>query len=133
MTQGERVREVRKALSMTLEKFGEKLGVGKTAISKIEKDERSLTEQMTKAICREFNVNYDWLTAEEGEMFTGLPQTILDELCLQYSLDGFDRVLVEMYLELTDDERKILKSKIRELFRRAGGTADDPDDDSPGN
>ena len=59
MTQGERVREIRKALSLTLEKFGDKLGVGKTAISKIEKGERSLTEQMTKAICREFNVDYD--------------------------------------------------------------------------
>ena len=36
MTQGERVREIRKALGLTLEKFGDKLGVGKTAISKIE-------------------------------------------------------------------------------------------------
>ena len=52
MTQGDRVRNVRTALSLTLEKFGEKLGVGKTAISKIEKSERSLTDQMAKSICR---------------------------------------------------------------------------------
>ena len=32
MTQGERVRIVRKDLSLTLENFGKKLGVGKTAI-----------------------------------------------------------------------------------------------------
>ena len=36
MTQGERVREIRKKLGLTLEKFGERLGVGKTAISNIE-------------------------------------------------------------------------------------------------
>ena len=60
MTQGERIREVRKALNLTLEKFGGKLGVGKTAISKLEKDENNLTEQMTKAICREFHVDYIW-------------------------------------------------------------------------
>lgn len=116
MTQGERVREIRKALSLTLEKFGEKLGVGKTAISKIEKEERSLTEQMTKAICREFNVNYDWLTAEKGEMFSDLPQTVLDELCQQYDLDDLDRSLIQEYLKLDAADRKVLKDYIQNVF-----------------
>ena len=69
MTQGERVKEVRKTLGLTLDKFGEKLGVGKTAISKIEKGENNLTEQMTKSICRECGVDYIWLTSGDGEMF----------------------------------------------------------------
>ena len=69
MTQGERVKAVRKALGLTLDKFGDRLSVTKTAISNIEKDNRNLTEQMTKAICREYNVNYAWLTDELGEMF----------------------------------------------------------------
>lgn len=69
MTQGERIKDVRNSLGLTLEKFGEKLGVTKTAISRIEKGERSLTEQMTKSICREFSVDYMWLTTGEGEMF----------------------------------------------------------------
>ena len=72
MTQGERIREVRKALNLTLEKFGGKLGVGKTAISKLEKNENNLTEQMTKAICREFHVDYIWLTSGEGILFCSL-------------------------------------------------------------
>lgn len=118
MTQGERVKAVRTSLRLTLEKFGEKLGVGKTAISKIEKDERSLTDQMTRSICREYNVSYDWLTAEEGDMFDTLPQTVLDEICRQHDLDDFDRLLMEMYLDLTPSERAILKAKIRELFQR---------------
>lgn len=69
MTQGERVKEIRKALGLTLEKFGERLGVGKTAISKIEKGERNLTDQMAKSICREYNVNYDYLVYGDGEMY----------------------------------------------------------------
>lgn len=69
MTQGERVKEVRKSLGLTLEKFGEKLGVTKVAISNIEKGNRNLTEQMTKSICREFGADYMWLTTGEGEMF----------------------------------------------------------------
>lgn len=69
MTQGERVNELRKSLGLTLEKFGERLGVTKVAISNIEKGNRNLTEQMTKSICREFGVDYIWLTSGDGEMF----------------------------------------------------------------
>lgn len=69
MTQGERVKEIRKSLDLTLDKFGKKLGVQKAAISKIEKGENNLTDQMTKSICREFGVDYIWLTTGEGEMF----------------------------------------------------------------
>lgn len=69
MTQNERVREVRKALGLTLEKFGERIGIKKAAVSKIEKGENALTEQNLKSICREFGCDYIWLTTGEGEMF----------------------------------------------------------------
>ena len=77
MTQGERVLEIRKTLDLTMDKFGEKLGVQKSAISKIEKGRVNLSDQMVKLICREYNVNYDYLTTGEGEMFDDLPQTVL--------------------------------------------------------
>lgn len=69
MTQGERVKELRKSLSLTLEKFGQRIGVGKSTISDIENGRRSLSEHMTKSICREFGVDYIWLTSGDGEMF----------------------------------------------------------------
>ena len=121
MTQGERVKEIRKALDLTLEKFGEKLGVGKTAISKIEKNERSLTDQMAKSICREFNVNYDYLMYGEGEMFSDLPQTVLDELCRQYDLNAFDRALVETYIELSKSEKEAVKEKMVKFANKIEG------------
>ena len=69
MTQNERVKEVRKTLGLTLDKFGVRLGIKKAAVSKIEKGENSLTAANIKAICREFSVDYMWLTTGEGEMF----------------------------------------------------------------
>lgn len=72
MTQGQRVRELRKNLGLTLEKFGKSLGVGKTAISKIENQENNLTDQMVLSICREYNVNEEWLRTGEGEVFVKL-------------------------------------------------------------
>lgn len=80
MTQGERVREIRKSLGLTLEKFGEKLGVKKNAISQIETGRNSLTDQMTKSICREFGVDYIFLTTGEGEMFADSDDDFIEKI-----------------------------------------------------
>lgn len=118
MTQGERVKEVRKTLDLTLEKFGEKLGVKKGAISAIENNNRNLTEQMAKAICREYNVSYDYLMYGEGEMFDQLPQTILDELCMQFELDDLDKMIIDLYIGLSSDTRNEIKNRIKLLIER---------------
>ena len=120
MTQGERVRAIRKKLGLTLEIFGEKLGVKKNTISQIENGRNALSEQMAKSICREYNVNYDYLIYGDGEMFGNLPQTILDELCLQYDLDDLDREIVELYISLPDEERQRIKNSMKLLAGKAG-------------
>ena len=116
MTQGERVKQVRKELGLSLEKFGEKIGLRKSSLSQIENGINNLTDQTIRGICREYNVSYDYLIDGEGEMFTDLPDTILDELCIQYDLDGIDRKIMEIYLELPEEARQALKDKIREKF-----------------
>ena len=49
-------------------------------------------------------------------MFDDLPQTILDELCIQYDCDELDRSLIEEYLKLDATSRKVLKDYIRNVF-----------------
>lgn len=121
MTQGERVREIRKSLNMTLEKFGEKIGIKKNSVSQIENGINNLTDLMAKSICREFNVNYDYLMYGEGEMFSDLPKTVLDELCRQYDLDAFDRALVETYIELSKSEKEAVKEKMVKFANKIEG------------
>lgn len=65
----ERIRELRKSLNLTMEAFGERIGVSKSTISNIENGNREATEHMIKSICREFGADYIWLTTGEGEMF----------------------------------------------------------------
>ena len=72
MTAGERIKLIRKSLGVTLEKFGEPLGVTKAAISRLENNVNSITDQMVLSICREYNVNEEWLRTGEGEMFVKL-------------------------------------------------------------
>lgn len=114
MKQGERIKELRKALNMTMEQFGEKIGVTKSTISNIENGNRNATEHMLKSICREYNANYDYLVYGDGEMFDDLPETLLDELCLQYNLDELDRSILELYLEMPENVRSYIKQAIRE-------------------
>ena len=68
----ERIKELRKVLGLTLDKFGGRLGVGKSAISKIERGENGVTDQLFKSICREFNINETWLREGTGEMFASM-------------------------------------------------------------
>lgn len=135
MTQGERVKAIRKELNLTLEKFGDRLGVGKTAISKIEKGENKLTALMSNAICHEFRVNREYLDSGIGEMFSIVPKDAIDDLCDQYGLDEFDRVLMHEYFELDAESRKALKDYIRLFMKRPGNvnnqpaTVDNPDEE----
>lgn len=69
MTKGERVREIRKKKGLTLEEFGDKIGLKKNSVSQIENGKNELTEANLKAICREYNVREEWLKNETGEIF----------------------------------------------------------------
>ena len=118
MTQGERVREIRKKLDLTLEKFGEKLGVGRGAISAIELGNGNLTYQMAKSIFREYNVSYDYLIYGEGDPFDDLPQTILDELCIQYELDGIDRQIIDLYISFPKERGDKVKAYVLDKLKK---------------
>ena len=80
MTENERIRELRKSLDMTLEKFGEKVGVTRASMSNVENGNRGVTEQMRKAVCREFGVDYIWLTTGEGEMFVDTDDDLTEKI-----------------------------------------------------
>lgn len=105
MNENSRVKMIRKELNLTLEKFGEKLGVTKTAISNIERGERKLTEQMKRSICREFRVSYAWLTDGVGEMFNNSDAALKDKLDqIMEGSSEFHKELLKNVLELEDDE-----------------------------
>lgn len=121
MTQGERVRVLRKEKNLTLEKFGESLGVGKTAISKIENNERGLTDQMILAICREYNANEEWLRTGSGEMFVPLSRD--DEIAFAVGKliqedDSFKKKLISILLKMDESQWEVLEQIANELIKK---------------
>jgi len=118
MTQGERVREIRKSLGLTLDKFGDKLGVQKSAISKIERGVSNLTDVNIKAICREFNVDYMWLTTGEGEMFIDSDNDVMSAIdrIMAGESEFHKKLLKWCATSFTDEELLLLERKIDEFI-----------------
>lgn len=119
MTEGDRIKELRKARGLTLEKFGERVGVGKSAISDIERGRNSVTDQMRRSICREFGVREEWLRGGEGEMEDGGETFDLNELADRMGATELERELVRAYLELDEDTRRKVMAALTQVFERS--------------
>lgn len=111
----ERIKELRKTLGLTLEKFGGRLGVGKTAISAIENGRRGVTEQMTLSICREYHVNEQWLRTGEGEMFHQSETFSLDDFVRQNDASDLELEILKAYFSLDKD----IRTKVVDHFKEA--------------
>ena len=110
------VKEVRETFGLSLEAFGERIGISKTSVSRLEKNERNPSEQTIKSICREFNINYAWLKEGLGEMISSLPDTLLDQVADEYHLDDLDKKIVKSYMQLTEEKRKVIKEYLHNIF-----------------
>lgn len=85
MTLGERINLIRKESGLTLEKFGERIDLKKSALSQYEHDTASPSDRTIRSICRVFGVNEEWLRDGIGEMHT---PDVLDDIIKEQGLEG---------------------------------------------
>lgn len=102
----ERVKELRKALGLSGEKFGEKLGLTRMSVSNLEAGRYNLTEQTIKSICREYHVNEDWLRNGSGDMFVSSKSISLDKFIADQNPDDLETEILKAYFSLDKDTRK---------------------------
>ena len=118
-----RIKELRTSLGLTMEKFGELLGVKRNTVSQWESGKNSITDQMQKSIIREFNVSEDWLLYGKGEMFITHSH---DEEVAMYTQDILDdengeiakliKNFIVTYSKLDDDSKSVLRKFAKDLF-----------------
>lgn len=78
MTIGDRIKEVRyrsrgpDGKKLTLEQFGERIGLKRSTVSALETGAQGVTDQTIMTVCREFGVSEQWLRYGEGEMMIRL-------------------------------------------------------------
>lgn len=74
MSVATRTKELRKALGLTQQEFANRLHITRGAVSNWDLDITSPSDAAISLICREFDVNEDWLRSGEGEMFEQLTE-----------------------------------------------------------
>lgn len=115
----DRIRQLRKELGLNQTEFGERIGVKQTTIAGYETGAKNPMESVVLSICREFNVNEDWLRTGEGEMFKERSPSeeigyYVEDL-LEYDGQGnpFYDMIIEMmktYVELDEKSQAVIRS-----------------------
>ena len=87
---------------------------------KISQDElgTKITERVIKDICREFDVNEEWLRTGEGEMFVELPEgTELGKYIADVigGEDDFIKNIIISYMKLDEKNKKIIRDFVKSL------------------
>lgn len=115
----ERIRKLRRHLDMTQQEFADKLGVKRGAIANYELGRNEPIDAVISLICREFNVNEEWLRTGTGEMFVELDK---EDLLMEWAgrvlgnrSSSFKKNFVKMLMSLTEDEWELLERKAKEL------------------
>ena len=66
----QRLKELRKTLNLTQQEFADKLGIKRNTVATYEVGKSNPSDAAVLLICREFNVNEEWLRNGIGEMFS---------------------------------------------------------------
>lgn len=115
----ERLKSLRKALGLTQQKFAERIGVKQNTIAQYEIGRNMPIETVISLICKEFDVNEDWLRYGTGEMF--IEQTRDERIAsfvgktLSTSEDSFKKRFISVLSALDDEEWEVLE-KIAEML-----------------
>lgn len=65
----DRFKELRKELNVTQQEFADKLKISRNFVAQIEMGSKVPSDRTIGDVCREFNVNEEWLRTGNGDMF----------------------------------------------------------------
>jgi len=113
-----RLKQLRRALNMTQDEFSKKIGLARNSVANYEIGRREPTNSIIVSICREFDVNEEWLRTGQGEMFADIPQE--DEYfkaATQISKNGDDLIMsmIVEYWKLDESSKETFRKYIRSV------------------
>lgn len=120
----DRIKKIRKELDLTQQKFADALGVKRNTVGQWECGVNPLTDQSIFSICREFNVNEDWLRTGEGDMFIkpsrNEEMARLTKMLLNEEEDSFKNRLISVLANLTEEQWELLAEISEKLSNEKG-------------
>lgn len=123
----DRIKALRKALSLNQTDFGSKIGVKQSAVAAYESGSRTPLDSVIVSICREFGVNERWLRTGEGEMLMHLSR---EEEIMRFAAtvvrdpsSEFQRRFVSVLARLTPEQWQLMEQMAHKLLSEQ---ADEP-------
>lgn len=118
----ERIKQLRKALGMTQQKFADAIGVKQNTVAQYEIGRNKPIESVINLICKEYNVNEEWLRTGQGEMFI-VPTTFsLDEYAKVNKLTNAEIAIVREFMELKPETRQAFYNIFTNAFSENSDT-----------
>ena len=115
----ERIKKLRKSLELTQQGFADRIKTSRNNIAGYEAGTRAPSEAVVSLICREFNVNENWLRTGEGEMFIKRDREDEIAAAVHQLLSGesaeFKKRLISVLVSLKEEHWEILEDKVKEL------------------
>lgn len=106
----ERLKYLREQLNLTTRAFGASINMSGGAITNMEKGTRNITERTIRDVCREYNVNPDWLN-------NGI-EPIFEDITCDLDVDDEVKQLAKQYSLLNDDDKELVKRMIDSLVEK---------------
>lgn len=129
----DRIKALRKALSLNQTDFGSKIGVKQSAVAAYESGSRTPLDSVIVSICREFGVNERWLRTGEGEMLMHLSR---EEEIMRFAAtvirdpsSEFQRQALAVLAKLTPEQWQLMEEMARKLLQEQA--ADSPQPEEP--
>ncbi len=109
-----RIKKIRKTFDLTQQEFAERIGVKRNTVATYEMGKSKPSDSALSLICREFNVNEEWLRTGIGQMFKPTLSTALDKLKKEYNLSIEDSLLIEKFVNMKAEKRAVITEYILE-------------------
>ena len=115
----ERIKKIRKELDLTQQEFADRIGIARGNVGAYEVGKNAPSDAVISLICREINVNEDWLRDGIGDMFLPADRNAdiarLTKQLLNEESDSFKNRFVSILANLTVEEWEFLERKAKEL------------------
>lgn len=117
-----RISTLIESLGLKKTAFADKINVSQAFVSQLCAGTKQPSDRTIADICREFNVNEEWLRTGQGEMFKPLSRSeviagFAGEL-LKTEEDSFKRRLIELLAELDESEWEMLERLAKKLTEK---------------
>ena len=108
----DRIKKIRKELDLTQQEFADRIGIARGNVGAYEVGKNAPSDAVISLICREFNVNEQWLRDGTGKMFIEQSRNEqmakLTKQLLNEEEDSFKNKLISVLANLTEEQWQVL-------------------------